>query len=265
MRLIPIESLDLPELQVYRTLRGNRFDRDNGFVADSPRVVLMLLERGIRPRSLLATREFYERNRETIVRFANDVPLYVGTTEILGQIVGRSIHHHVMMHAYRPRSAPLERLGNRIVMVTQLNNMENVGAVARSAAALGMEGYMVPANGPHPYGRRAVRVSTGHVSRLQVHLYDDPLATIRALQEWGYRVYGAEVTEGATPLSQLSTIPDKWVVILGNEEKGIDPEVLAACDEIIAIEMESEVKSFNVAIAGAIVMHWMRVHARPAR
>jgi tRNA G18 (ribose-2'-O)-methylase SpoU len=155
---------------------------------------------------------------------------------------------------------PLEGLGDRIVMLDRLNNMENVGAIARSAAALGIGGYVVPAAGPHPYGRRAVRVSTGHVSHLHVHLYDDPVATIRALQEQGYRVYAAEVTIGATPLSQLRDVPAKWAVVLGNEEEGVPPEVVAACDEAIVIEMEPEVKSFNVAMAGAIVMHWMRAH-----
>jgi tRNA G18 (ribose-2'-O)-methylase SpoU len=261
MRLIPVDTLDLPELQVYRTLRGNLFDRDNSFIDDSHRVVLMLLERGIRPKSLLATAEFYEQHSETIERYAADVPLYVGTKETLGQIVGRNVHHHVMMHAHRPESVPIERLGDRIVMLDRLNNMENVGAIARSAAALGIGGYVVPAAGPHPYGRRAVRVSTGHVSHLHVHLYDDPVATIRALQEQGYRVYAAEVTIGATPLSQLRDVPAKWAVVLGNEEEGVPPEVVAACDEAIVIEMEPEVKSFNVAMAGAIVMHWMRAHA----
>jgi tRNA (guanosine-2'-O-)-methyltransferase len=95
---------------------------------------------------------------------------------------------------------------------------------------------------------------------LQVHLYDDPIATIKALQARGYRVYAAEVTEGATPLSHLRDIPDRWVVILGNEEEGVPPEVVAACDEAIVIEMEPEIKSFNVAMAGAIVMHWMSAH-----
>jgi tRNA G18 (ribose-2'-O)-methylase SpoU len=259
MNLIPIETLDLPALQVYRTLRGNLFDRDNSFIADSPRVVLMLLQRGIVPKSILATSQFYEENREAIERHADGATLYVGSKETLGEIVGRNVHHHVMMHAHRPESVALEALGDRIVMLERLNNMENVGAIARSAAALGLEGYVVPASGPHPYGRRAVRVSTGHVSRLDVHLYDDAVATIRALQARGYRVYAAEVTKDSTPLSQLRDVPAKWVIVLGNEEEGVSPEVVAACDEAVQIEMDPEVKSFNVSVAASIVMHWLCV------
>jgi len=258
--MTPITTLDLPQLQPYRTLRGNIFDTDNSFIADSPRVVLMLLERGIVPKSLLATQAFYEENRATIERYASDVPCYVGTKEVLGQIVGRNVHHHVMMHAHRPESVPLEALGDRIVLTERLSNMENVGAIARSAAALGVDGYAVPERGPHPYGRRAVRVSTGHVSRLQVHLYDEIVPTLEALRARGYRIYAAEAHPKATPLSSIRDIPHKWVLVMGNEEEGVSPETLSACDEVVQIEMEPEIKSFNVAIATSIVLHWLAVH-----
>jgi len=260
MNLTQISTLDLPALQPYRTLRGNLFDRDGSFIADSPRVVLMLLERGIRPKSLLATQAFYDANRETIERHAGDVPLYVGEKELLGQIVGRNVHHHVMMHAYRPESVPLDQLGDRIVLTERLSNMENVGAIARSAAALGITGYAVPQRGPHPYGRRAVRVSTGHVSRLAVHLYEDMTETITQLKALGYHLYAAEATPDAVPLSSLVDVPEKWVLIVGNEEEGVAEETLSVSDTIVRIEMEPEVKSFNVAIATSIVMHWLRAH-----
>ena len=259
MTLAPISTLDLPALQPYRTLRGNLFDCDGSFIADSPRVVLMLLERGIRPKSLLATQAFYEANRETIERHAGDVPLYVGDKDMLGQIVGRNVHHHVMMHAYRPESVPLDQLGDRIVLTERLSNMENVGAIARSAAALGITGYAVPQRGPHPYGRRAVRVSTGHVSRLAVHLYEDMTETITQLKALGYHIYAAEATPDAVPLSALTNVPEKWVLIVGNEEEGVAEETLSVSDTIVRIEMEPEVKSFNVAIAASIVMHWLAV------
>jgi len=259
MNLTQISALDLPALQPYRTLRGNLFDRDGSFIADSPRVVLMLLERGIHPKSLLATQAFYDANRETIERHAGDVPLYVGEKELLGQIVGRNVHHHVMMHAYRPESVPLDQLGDRIVLTERLSNMENVGAIARSAAALGITGYAVPQRGPHPYGRRAVRVSTGHVSRLAVHLYEDMTETITQLRALGYHIYAAEATPDAMPLFAIGNVPQKWVLIVGNEEEGVAEETLSVSDMVIRIEMNPEVKSFNVAIAASIVMHWLAV------
>ncbi len=259
MQLHPIETLDLPELQLYRTLRGNAFDRDHSFIADSPRVVLMLLEQGIVPLSLLATHDFYARHRAVMEQHAGHATLYVGSRALLGHIVGRSVHHHVMMHARRPDNVLLEHLGSRLVMTERLSNMENVGAIARSAAALGLDGYVVPQRGPHPYGRRAVRVSTGHVSRLQVHAYDDPVATILVLQQRGYRVYALEITPDAIPLSHIRTVAEKWVLILGNEETGVSDDVRAVADATVRIEMAPDVKSFNVAVAGAIAMHAFRI------
>ncbi len=255
MILTKIYNIDLPQLQIYRTLRGNAFEADNSFIADSPRVVVMLLERGIVPKSLLATPEFYEQNRELIKSRATGAKLFVGSKELLSQIVGRKVHHNVMMHAYRPANIPLEHIGDKIVLLDRLSNMENVGALARSAAALGLDGFAAPASGPHPYGRRAVRVSTGHISRLNVHIYEDLAETIKQLQSKGYRIYAAEVIPDAIPLSQVQNIPKKWALLLGNEEDGISPEILALCDEVLQIEMEPDVKSFNVAIAGSIIMY----------
>jgi tRNA G18 (ribose-2'-O)-methylase SpoU len=256
-RIIELDGLERPELAPYRTLRGNLFDRDGSFVADSPRVVGQLLESGLEFRSLLCTPEYFEKERERIE--AAGVPVvYLGERELLEGIVGHRIHHNVMAHLRRPANVPLEELPERVLMLTRLNNMENVGAIARSMAALGVGGYAVPSAGPHPYGRRAIRVSTGHVTRLKVHSYDDPLETLERLRERGYRLIAAEATPEAVPLGGYAPPEGKWALILGNEEEGVPPEVLERCDDVVRIEMEPGVASFNVATAGAIVMHWLR-------
>jgi tRNA G18 (ribose-2'-O)-methylase SpoU len=159
-------------------------------------------------------------------------------------IVGHKLHHNVMMHGIRPDETPLEKLGERIIMLDNITSTENVGAIARSAAALGVEGYLLPAQGPHPYGRRALRVSMGYVSRLAYHRYDDIFVTLASLKHAGYRIFAAEVK-----------VPGKWVLLMGHEGKGISPEVLEACDETVMIEMESGVKSFNVGVAASIMMY----------
>jgi len=258
MNLIEIENLELPELQIYRKLRGNAFDADNSFIADSPKVVNMLLEGDMQVNSLLATRSYYEENQALIER-SEISKCYVGEKHLLETIVGHKMHHNVMMHGKRPENVPLEKMGDRIIMLDALSNMENVGAVARSAAALGVGSMMVPVAAPHPYGRRAIRVSMGYVSRLQIHRFDHLEQSIRRLKALGYTIYGAEADEGAVALSTLDTIPDKWVVIMGNEERGLSRDILALCDQTLQIEMVSGVKSFNVSIAASIVMHWLVV------
>jgi len=254
MEIIHIDSIDLPELAPYRRLRGNLFDRDGSFVADSPRVVGQLLASGLEFKSLLCTPEFFEAERGRIE--AAGVPrVYLGDRELLGRIVGHRIHHSVMAHLLRPPSVPIEELPDRVVLLCRLNNMENVGAIARSMAALGVGGYAVPAAGPHPYGRRAIRVSTGHVTRLRVHLYEDILQTIEALKTRGYTILAAEAAPQAVDLADYGPVPGKWALILGNEEEGVAPEVLERCDAVLRIEMEPGIKSFNVATAAAIVMY----------
>ena len=256
MNLIQIENLDLPELQIYRTLRGNAFDADNSFIADSPKVVTMILESSIAVNSILATREYYEQNRILIT--ARNIPkLFVGEKPLLERIVGHRLHHGVMLHGRRPDNVPLKSLGDHIILLDALSNMENVGAIARSAAALGVDSMMLSSTAPHPYGRRSIRVSMGHVTKLSIHRFDNLHERIRQLKSLGYTIYAAETHSEAIPLSTLDTIPDKWVVIVGNEEAGISEETVALCDHVIQIEMTTEVKSFNVAIAASIIMHWM--------
>jgi len=261
MTIIPLESIDLPELAPYRTLRGNLFDRDGSFVADSPRVVGLLLGSGLKFKSLLCTPEYFERERKRI-ESAGVPKVYLGERELLKGIVGHSVHHNVMAHLIRPANVPLEALPERAVVLTRLNNLENVGAIARSAAALGVGGYVVPEAGPHPYGRRAIRVSTGHVTKLKVHCYEAILPTLERLRKLGYTLIAAEAVPGAKPLSGYTPPTGKWALILGNEEEGVPSEVLEVCDAVVKIEMEPGVASFNVATAGAIIMHWLRYGGR---
>ncbi len=259
MQLIEIENLDLPALQIYRTLRGNAFDADNSFIADSPKVVTMLLESGITVNSILATREYYIQNQHLIAA-RDDIKCFVGEKSLLESIVGHKLHHGVMLHGKRPDNVPLEDLGDHIILLDRLSNMENVGAIARSAAALGVDSMMLSSAAPHPYGRRSIRVSMGYVTKLRIHRFDSLPERISELKTLGYTIYGAEASSDAIPLSTLDSVPDKWVVIVGNEEAGLSEEILALCDHVVQIEMAAEVKSFNVAIAASIVMHWMGVN-----
>jgi len=243
MKIIEIEDIHSPEVQIYHALRENAFSKDGSFIADSPNVVKLLLEADIKVRSLFATPEYYEENSDFLAEF--EIPIaYSAPKHILEQIVGHRLHHNVMMHAIRPRELPLEKLDRHILMLTEISNADNIGAIARSAAALGVKSYLVPKQGPHPYSRRAVRVSMGHIGKLHYHRYDDITKTITILKRLGYRIFAAEVTADSTPLSQVK-IPEKWVLLMGHEQLGICSEILALCDEVVTIEMEEGIKSFN--------------------
>ncbi len=253
MKMIPVETLNLPELQIYQRFRENAFGKDGSFVADSPKVVRLLIEAGVKVKSIFATQSYYDENSEWLSKY--NIPVaYVAPKAVLEQVVGHRLHHNVMMHAIRPDETSLDVLGEQIIMLDEISNSDNVGAIARSAAALGVNSYLVPTHGPHPYARRAVRISMGHIGKLRYHRYNDIKETLKALKQLGYRIFAAEVTPDSTPLSQVK-VPQKWVLLMGHEQLGISEDILALCDEVVTIEMEPEIKSFNVAIAASIMMY----------
>ena len=253
MNLIEISNINTPELQIYQQLRDNFFRADNAFIADSPKVVNKILEQDIAVKSILATQEYYDEFKALIEK--KNIPLlYVATKEVMASIVGHKLHHNVMLHGTRPAQVGLEKLGNQIIMLDNITSTENVGSIARSAAALGVESYVLPQQGPHPFGRRALRVSMGHVALLKTHLYSNIEETLYQLKQDGYTIFAAEITKESIPLSEI-TVPKKWVLLMGHEGKGIGENVLKLCDKVVHIEMMPNIKSFNVAVAASIMMY----------
>ena len=253
MKLTPIKDLSLPELQIYRHLRDNAVTKDNSFIADSPKVVSLLLETDIEIHSILATEDYFREN-ELLITSKNIPKLFCADKKTMQSITGHKIHHGVMMHGIRPAENSLDELGDQILMLDTLSKNDNVGAIARSAAALGVNSYLVPKQGPHPYGRRALRVSMGYISKLKLHTYDDIYETVRCLQKNDYKIFAAEAVDSATNLAEVE-IPKKWVLLMGHEGNGLSKEVLKACNETVKIEMQSDIKSFNVGIAASILMY----------
>ena len=253
MNFVVIENNSAPDLEIYRKLRDNAFSEDNSFIADSPKVVNMLLSSDIEVKSLLATKEYYEEFEDLISK-KNIAKLFVADKKVMQNIVGHKIHHNVMMHGIRPSQTPLESLDENIIMLDEISSTENIGSIARSAAALGINSYLLPKQGPHPYGRRALRVSMGYVSKLKFNLYDDIFVTCQKLKVMGYKIFAAEVTSDSTPLMSVE-VPKKWVLLMGHEGKGISKEVLDICDEVVSIEMQEGIKSFNVGVAASIMMY----------
>ena len=253
MNFIEINDINIPELHIYHQFREHAFTADESFVADSPKVVNLLLETEIKVRSILATQEYYDDYSHLIEKH-KDAKLYIASKALMQDIVGHKIHHNVMMHGTRPKHTDLNQLGNNIIMLDEISSTQNIGSIARSAAAMGIDSYLLPTHGPHPWSRRALRVSMGHVAMLKTHLYTDIKETIQTLKENGYRIYAAEVTKDSTPLASVK-VSEKWVLLMGHEGSGISDEILDLCDEVVTIEMEEGVKSFNVGVAASIMMY----------
>ena len=253
INLIQIDDTNKDELYIYNQLRENAFTQDNSFIADSPKVVNILLQTDIKVKSILATPDYYDEFSH-LLESKDNIKLFVIDKKEMEAIVGHKIHHNCMMHGIRPKESKLENLDDNILMLDEITSTENVGSIARSAAALGVNSYLLPKQAPHPYSRRALRVSMGHISKLKVSIYDDIFESIKLLKQNGYKIYGAELTPTAINLSDVK-VSKKWVLLMGHEGKGLSQEVIDVCDEIVSIEMADDVRSLNVAVAASLMMY----------
>jgi len=248
-----VDNIDILELDVYSSLRENVFRNDNSFIADSPKVVNLILKNDIQIKSILATAEYYNEFSELIDK--NEIPLkYITTKAEMKKIVGHKIHHNCMLHGIRPKNINIEDIGVSAVLLDNITSSENVGSIVRSCVAIGIDSLLISKETPHPFNRRSLRVSMGHSSMIKTHIYNSIIDTILILKELGYKVYAAEVYDGSVELSKVD-VSKKWILILGHEGRGISKEVLDLCDEVVSIEMQDGIKSFNVSVAAAIIMY----------
>jgi len=248
-----IEDIDRDEVAIYHQLRDKIFHKDNSFIADSPKVVNIILQTDIEVKSILATQKYYNEFEE-LLQNKNIPSLYVVKKEEMQKIVGHKIHHNCMLHGIRPAQTALKNLDNKIIMLDAITSTENIGSIARSAAALGVNSYLIPSDAPHPYSRRSLRVSMGHISKLKYHIYKDIFQTIAELKIAGYKIFAAEVTKDAINLQDV-IVPQKWVILMGHEGKGLSQEIIECCDKAVMIEMGDDVRSFNVGVAASILMY----------
>ncbi|MEA1982149.1 MAG: RNA methyltransferase [Campylobacterota bacterium] len=251
--IIKVDDIEIQELEIYSSLRESAFREDGSFIADSPKVVNLLLESNLEIKSMLATQEYYDEFSQ-LLSTKNIPKKYLTTKEEMKKIVGHKIHHNCMMHGIRPRNAQMEELSDGILLLDGITSAENVGSIVRSCAALGVNSLAISNATPHPYNRRALRVSMGHSKMIDTYIYEDIKESIEAFQKRGYRVYAAEVREDATLLSRVQ-VSGKWVLIMGHEGKGISGDILDLCDEVVTIEMQEGIKSFNVGVAASIILY----------
>jgi len=248
-----VTDIDADDFAKYKSLRESAFHEDKSFIADSPKVVNLLLQSDIKIKSILATQEYYD----TFVSLleSKDIPLkYLATKETMAKIVGHKIHHNCMMHGIRPDDISLDELESKVLLLDGITSSENVGSIVRSCVALGVNSLIISKETPHPFNRRALRVSMGHSNMIKTHIHTDIKETIKTLQKRGYKVYAAEICEGSTPLHQVKISP-MWVLIVGHEGRGISEEILKLCDEVVTIAMQEGVKSLNVGVAASLMMY----------
>lgn len=257
-----IESLDLPALAPYRTMRRPVEHVHQGiFVAEGEKVVRRLLKN---PRfevvSALLPPQWVETYKPLLQARQESIEVFVADKKVLQDLTGFSFYQGVLAVGRIPPQPDLEGVLNAalpphlLVAADGLANAENIGALARNCAAFGVQALIVGETCSTPWLRRAVRSSMGTVFDLNVIETASLVLTLRGLQNRGIRVLGAHPHSDGRTLAQLDLRQDVCLV-MGSEGTGIGPEVLAACDDHAAIPMQPGVDSLNVTSATAVFLY----------
>lgn len=266
-----IESLDLPELAPYRTLRRAAEHAAQGiFVAEGDKVVRRLLESNFGVLSaLLPESRVAEFEPLLRARPEKDIPVFAVTKKsVLEELVGFEMFQGVLAIGRIPAVVTLESILTNspdpklFAAVDGLTSAENIGLLVRNCAAFGVQALIVGETSSSPFLRRAVRNSMGTIFQLPVVELKSAAggesanlpATLQALRARGVHCIAAHPHTDKKTLSQADLMRD-CCVVFGSEGNGLSPEVLAACDEAVAVPMAEGVDSLNVAAAAAVFLY----------
>lgn len=257
MPVVEISSLDFPGAEVFCRLTERQLRRgaeEGGlFIAESPKVIRVALGAGYEPVSLLCERRHIDGDAADIINSCGDVPVYTGDRALLSRLTGYELTRGVLCAM---RRKPCRSLGEvckdakRVVVIDNVVDSTNIGAIFRSAAALGVDAVVLTKNSCDPMTRRAVRVSMGSVFLVPWTWTENPITELRAL---GFRIASMALTEKSVTLDNESLKSEpKLAIIMGTEGEGLPAETIASADYVVKIPMKHGVDSLNVAAASAV-------------
>lgn len=262
LRVEPVRSLDAPELAPYRTMRRQLEHRQQRiFVAEGDKVVQGLLESDLPVVSLLLPPEWLEKFKPLLEPrlIKEDIVAYTADKKVLEELTGFSMYQGVLGVGRIPEMPTLADVIARsprprlFAAIDSLTSAENLGVVVRNCAAFGVHALLVGETASSPYLRRAVRSSMGAIFKLPVVELAILAEALRALRAAGVRSIAAHPHTGEKTLHQTDLTTD-CCIVFGSEGYGISPDVLEACDDVVAIPMASEIDSLNVGSAAAVFL-----------
>ena len=258
MNLIEITDFTAPELDVYARLTEaqllNRFEPKKGmFIAESPKVILRALEAGCRPVSLLAERSHIGGEAQEAIDACGNVPVYTAPLEVLTQLTGFQLTRGMLCAMYRPlqkTAAQVLENARRVAVLEDVMNPTNLGAIFRSAAALGVDGVLLTPACTDPLYRRCVRVSMGTVFQVPWAWLPEGIGHLQTL---GYKTAAMALRSDSVSISDPRLkAEEKLAIILGTEGEGLKDETIQNADYTVLIPMSHGVDSLNVAAASAV-------------
>ena len=261
-----ITDFQASELDVYARLTEaqllNRAQPQNAmFIAESPKVIERALDAGCVPVSMLLERKHIEGQARHVIARCGDIPVYTSTPEVLTQLTGFKLTRGVLCAMYRPRQPAVEDIcqrARRIAVLENIMNPTNLGAVFRSAAALGIDGVLLTPACTDPLYRRSVRVSMGTVFQIPWAYIGEELAQwphpgMERLHALGFKTAAMALRDDSVSIDDPRLMAEeKLAIVLGTEGDGLAADTIANCDYTVRIPMSHGVDSLNVAAASAV-------------
>ena len=273
-------ALDDPRLADYRDLRERRIGKSGSvsgpsspgeasgrFIAESETVVRKLLAAGLPVCSLLVTAPRLAALEPTLLVTTPPPPVYVVPQSVMDQIAGFHVHRGCLAVAARPRQSRLPHDARLVVVLVDLVDVDNLGTMARNAAAFGADALLLSPRCADPFYRKAVRTSVGAVLSLPIvraARWPDDLVALR--EQHGFRLVGTVVGQPAQPLADFVP-PPRLAILFGSEGPGLDPSTQGLCDALVTVPMAANhgVDSLNVSAAGAVFLYHCTQKALAAR
>ena len=254
-----------PRLDVYARLTEaqllNRFEPAKGmFIAESPKVIMRALDAGCVPVSLLVERGHVNTEAEEAILRCGDVPVFTAPLEVLTQLTGFQLTRGMLCAMRRPAPKTVEEVltgVKRVAVLESIQNPTNVGAIFRSAAALGMDAVLLTPGCSNPLYRRSARVSMGTVFQVPWTYVEENW--VEQLRELGFKTAAMALKDDSYSIDAPELrAAEKLAVVLGSEGDGLAETTIARCDYTVKIPMYHGVDSLNVAAASAVAFWELR-------
>lgn len=264
MPIVHIKTLDHPGVEVFsrltdHQLRNRLYPEDGLIVVESPKVINVALEQGYHPQALLCEERHINGDAADTIKQCGDIPVYTGSRKVLAQLTGYTLTRGVLCAMQRPSLKSVEEVckgASRIVVIDGVVDSTNIGAIFRSAAALGVDGVLVTRNSCDPFNRRAIRVSMGSGFLVPWTWLDQPVSE---LHSYGFQTVATALTKKSISLDdpRLKKLP-RLAIVMGTEGDGLPKETIAQTDYVVRIPMAHGVDSLNVAAAASVVFWELR-------
>lgn len=261
-KIVEITDFFAPELDVYARLTENQlvnreFPEKGLFIAESPKVIERALDAGYEPVSCLMEKSHIEGEGKQILERIKDVPVFCAQADVLTQLTGFKLTRGMLCAMKRkplPDAREICENKSRIVVLDKVMNPTNVGAIIRSAAALGMDAVLLTPGCSDPLYRRAARVSMGTVFQIDwTFLHSDSLDEIKAI---GFRTVAMALKDNSVSVNDPRlAAEEKLAIVMGTEGDGLSDRTIADCDFTVKIPMYHGVDSLNVAAASAVAFY----------